>query len=103
MKTKLIRDKIPEIALSKWERLETHIADNKEYTKKLLEKILEEASEIVEASNNEEIKEEIVDLYEVIDAFLANSNISKNEILELQKSKKNKRWWFSKKIILKIK
>ena len=101
MNTKLIRDKIPEIVKSKGEEINVYIASEEEYNKKLLEKVLEEANEIVNSKNNEELKEEISDLYEVLDSILKNKSISKNEILEIQKQKKEKKWGFENRIILK--
>lgn len=47
-----------------------------------------------------EIKEEIADLYEVLDTLIKNKNFSKDEILEIQKLKREKKWGFEKKIIL---
>lgn len=101
MKTKLIRDKIPEIVESKWEKILTYIANNNEYILKLLEKVVEESKEICNSKNNDELKEEIADLYEVLDSILKNKNINKSDIIEIQKMKRKNRWWFDKKIILK--
>lgn len=97
---KLVRDKIPEIIASKWEECEYHIASEEEYFKSLLEKVLEEAWEVSKAENDMELKEEIADLYEVIDTLIKNKNFSRDEILEIQKAKREKKWGFEKKIIL---
>lgn len=97
---KLVRDKIPEIIVSKWEKCEYHIASEEEYFKSLLDKVLEEAWEVMSSKNDVELKEEIADLYEVIDAILKNKNFSRDEILEIQKEKREKKWGFEKKIIL---
>ncbi len=97
---KLVRDKIPEIIASKWEEYEYHIASEEEYFKSLLEKVLEEAWEVSKAENDMELKEEIADLYEVIDTLIKNKNFSRDEILEIQKAKREKKWGFEKKIIL---
>jgi predicted house-cleaning noncanonical NTP pyrophosphatase (MazG superfamily) len=64
---KLVRDKIPEIIKQRGDNLEgiTHIADEAEYWQKLKEKFQEELDEFMEAEN----KEEIADIYEVIDSI----------------------------------
>ncbi|MDD4150997.1 MAG: nucleoside triphosphate pyrophosphohydrolase [Candidatus Gracilibacteria bacterium] len=97
---KLVRDKIPEIIASKGEKCEYFIADDNSYEVSLLAKILEEAIEVSKAENDTELKEEIADLYEVIDAFIKYKNFSHEEILEIQKQKREKKGGFEKKIIL---
>lgn len=97
---KLVRDKIPEIILSKWEECEYFIADDVSYENALLAKVLEEALEVSKTENDKDLKEEIADLYEVIDTIVKNKNFSLDEILEIQKAKREKKWGFDKKIIL---
>lgn len=97
---KLVRDKIPEIIISEWRECEYFIADDNSYEASLLAKVLEEALEVSKSQNDAEFKEEIADLYEVIDAIIVNKNFSKDEILEIQKAKREKKWGFEKKIIL---
>jgi len=97
---KLVRDKIPEIIVSEWRECEYFIADDASYEASLLAKVLEESIEVSKAENDMELKEEIADLYEVLDALIKNKNFSKSEILEMQKAKRDKKWGFEKKIIL---
>lgn len=97
---KLVRDKIPEIIVSEWRECEYFVASEEEYFKSLLDKILEESIEVSESKTDIEFKEEIADLYEVLDAFIKYKNFSKDEILEIQKAKREKKWGFEKKIIL---
>lgn len=97
---KLVRDKIPEIIASKWEKCEYFIADDVSYENALLAKVLEEALEVSKTENNEDLKEEIADLYEVLDTIIKNKNFSREEILEIQTKKREKKWGFEKKIIL---
>jgi predicted house-cleaning noncanonical NTP pyrophosphatase (MazG superfamily) len=56
-----------------------------------LEKVLEEAIEVSKTENDAELKEEIADLYEVLDTLIKNKNFSKSEILEIQKAKREKK------------
>lgn len=97
---KLVRDNIPDMILSRWEKCEYYIANEVEYIKYLFEKIIEEANEVANTKTDDNLKEEIADLYEVIDSIIINKNFSKEKILEIQKQKKEQRWWFVKKIIL---
>ncbi len=101
MKSKLIRDKIPEIVKSKWEQISISIANQEEFRIKLFEKLIEESNEVIDAKTKSEIIEEMADLYEVIDSILENEKIDKSDVLKIQKEKKYKRWWFDKKILLK--
>lgn len=94
---KLVRDKIPEIIKSKWETAVTHIADDQEYRKKLEEKLHEETDELFVGTN---IAEELADILEVAYAIADAKNISKEEIEKIRLEKLEKRWWFSKRIIL---
>lgn len=97
---KLVRDKIPEIIASKWEEYEYYIADEISYENSLLAKVLEESLEISKAETDENLKEEIADLYEVLDSLIKHKNLSREEILEIQNIKREKKWWFEKRIIL---
>lgn len=97
---KLVRDKIPEIIASKWENCEYFIADDNSYETALLAKVLEEAIEVSKAETDENLKEEIADLYEVLDSLMKHKIFSHSEILEIQKSKREKKWGFEKRIIL---
>ncbi len=97
---KLVRDRIPEI-IKKDNRVPiTHIADDAEYWQKLKEKILEESQELLEAETEENTKEELADIYEIIDAMIEFKNFDKNEILRIQQEKGKKRGKFKDKIIL---
>jgi len=97
---KLIRDKIIEIIENEWRKVNYYICDEKEYKKSLFNKLLEEVKEVVNSNNKNELKEELADLLEVFYSILKNENISFEEIENIRKTKKDKKWWFDKKIIL---
>jgi len=99
---KLVRDNIPEIIKNKWEDCNYYIASEKKYIKSLLDKIVEEAKEVKESSCDAELKLELADLFEVIETLLDKKDISFEEIRKIQLSKKNLKWGFDKKIILKL-
>lgn len=95
---KLVRDNIPEVIIGKKKGgvPVTHDADEKEYWAKLKEKLSEEVAEFQEA----ESIEEMADVLEVIDTIIKFRHFEKNQILEVQKKKRNERGGFSKRIIL---
>lgn len=93
---KLVRDKIPEIVEADGKVPVIHIADEEEYRKKLNEKLLEEVNEYLEDENFKEI----ADIYEAIDAIIELNNFNKDEILAIQREKRDNRGAFKKRIIL---
>ena len=97
---KLVRDKIPDKIINNGELCETRILHDEEYEIELNKKLIEEANEVVNANDNEEIKEELADLYEVMSAKLDIMGISFSEIEEIAEYKREKRGSFKKKIYL---
>lgn len=93
---KLVRDKIIEIIESKGQKAEFHVAEESEYKEKLLEKLLEEIQEFTADQN----PEEMADIFEVITALLELHKWNLEDIVAIQKEKREKRGGFSKRIIL---
>ena len=93
---KLVRDRIPEIIKEKGKIPITHIAGEEEYWKKLKEKLLEEINEFLEENN----KEELADILEVIEEICEFKKINKEDLKNLKKEKFEKRGGFKNKIIL---
>lgn len=93
---KLVRDKIPEIIVSKGGAPITHIADDKEYWEKLREKLQEEVGEFLES----ETVEEIADVQEVIEAIINYKKFNQAELSKIKEEKVNERGAFKEKIIL---
>lgn len=70
----------------------------------LKDKLLEEANEVFEAYDMEDktqLKEELADVIEVIDAMLYHNNLSLEEVLTIRDTKKEKRGGFEKGLYLK--
>lgn len=97
---KLVRDNIPDIIKSNNEIAEIRILSDDEYKNELNRKLLEEANEVISTKTDDEIKEELADLYEVI---LAKLKLIDSDIKEIEKiaiNKRNKRGGFEQKIFL---
>ena len=99
MKTynKLVRDRIPEIIQSNGEKPDIEILDDERFLQELHKKLFEEAKEFVE----DDSKEELADLMEVIYAIARLRGIDLNEVEKIRKQKAQKRGAFDKKIFLK--
>ena len=96
---KLIRDKIPEIIEKAGKSYQIEIMSDDEYRKSLLNKLVEEAQETVDA-NPSNLRVELADLYEVIDAIMITFNISKEDVIQIKKQRQEERGAFSKRLKL---
>ena len=106
---KLIRDKMINIyehdVLNKISASDYKVRymEPKETLERLKDKLLEESQEVFEAYTKEdksELKEEIADVIEVIDAILFHNKISLAEVLEIRDVKREKRGGFEKGVFL---
>lgn len=73
-----------------------HVADNKEYWKRLKEKLNEEVDEFV----NDESPEEFADILEVLDAIADYKQFDRNKIQEIKRRKAQEKGVFKDRIIL---
>jgi predicted house-cleaning noncanonical NTP pyrophosphatase (MazG superfamily) len=94
--SKLVRDKIPEIIFEKGGKCSFHIADKKEYEDRLKHKLLEEVLEF----NENFSKDELSDIFEVLDSILRFKKYKKGDIVKGQMKKRKIRGGFKKWIIL---
>lgn len=98
---KLVRDNIPNVISTHGEEVEVVELAGTALIESLKRKIVEEAFEILDARNTEELSEEIADLYEVIDKLTYELGIDKKRITSLQKTKAGKKGGFSKGLLLR--
>ena len=97
---KLVRDKIPNIIEEKGEKAYTRILNDDEYFKELLIKLEEETKEVIGTNNNEDLLEELGDVYEVIKSIAEAKGFSTEDIVEVADEKRSKRGGFKDKIFL---
>ena len=80
---KLVRDRIPEIIENDHKTCAIRILDNDEYLGCLKSKLLEECHEVMDAEG-EDIKKEIADVLEVLEALENALDINHQEILTIK-------------------
>ena len=97
---KLVRDNIPEIIKNEGLKCKTRILDDREYEVELRKKLIEEATELYEATNIEDKIYELADIYEIIDYILMTNKIDKREIDNARVKKNMKSGGFEDKIFL---
>ncbi|MGV9002094.1 MAG: nucleoside triphosphate pyrophosphohydrolase [Candidatus Saccharimonadaceae bacterium] len=94
---KLVRDKIPEIISADGHRPETRILSREEYRTKLLEKLVEEAKELLESNGDISERADVAEVLKAIDEIL---NFSDEEIEQARNAKFQERGGFALKIFL---
>lgn len=96
---KLVRDRIPEIIKNDHKTCTTRILNDDEYIACLKSKLLEECHEVIEAEG-EDIKKEIADVLEVLEALEKTLHIDQQEIMSIKEKKAHNNGAFDKKIYL---
>ena len=93
---KLVRDKVIENIKKKGHKFEYRKLNEDEYKKELDKKLLEEASEVIEAHSAEEID----DLMEVIETIMQENNISFEEVKQAMQKKRETNGIFKDRLFL---
>ena len=93
---KLVRNNIPEIIEKSGKKANYRNLSNEEFYRALKVKLVEEATELVNAKTPEEEIEELADIYEVL-MFMPHT---KDEILKVAFKKRMNKGWFSKHVFL---
>jgi predicted house-cleaning noncanonical NTP pyrophosphatase (MazG superfamily) len=96
---KLVRDRIPHIIRQEGRACEVESLSPDEFRRALLEKLIEEAQEAVQASPDD-LAIELADLYEVIDAVMALHHIDRDSVLAIQQQRRAERGGFTKHLRL---
>ncbi len=96
---KLVRDRIPEIIENDHKTCVTRKLNDDEYLKCLKNKLLEECHEVMNAEG-EDIKKEIADVLEVLEALENILHIDQQEIMSIKEKKAHNNGAFDKKIYL---
>ena len=96
---KLVRDNIPNIIDNHGEVAVTRVLDDEEYKKELYKKLLEEANEVIN-STEEETLEELADVLEILSSIASLNNKSIEDIIEIARMKREKRGGFQKRLFL---
>lgn len=89
---KLVRDKIPEFATEAIYRE----LPKEEIEPALKNKLIEETQEVVEAKAEDNLIEELGDVYEVLTAYLKFKGVSQEEFLKLVATKRDYKGGFTK-------
>jgi predicted house-cleaning noncanonical NTP pyrophosphatase (MazG superfamily) len=97
---KLIRDKVPERARENGDELETRVMNEDEFKIAVKEKLVEEAREVQQAPNKEELIGELADVLELTITVGRIEGISFEEIEQKRKDKLKKAGGFEKKLML---
>ena len=96
---KLVRDRIPEIIHQAGLNYEVVTLSAEEYHQALRKKLVEEAEEAAQASEENLVKE-LADLLDVIDALIESSGITQESILLERDQKRAEKGGFTQKVKL---
>ncbi len=98
---KLVRDNIPNIIKESGLSYDIKILNDDEYSFELKRKLVEEANELLNTNNDNELLEELADVYEVLDYILSQNNISIESVTTKRSEKNNIKGKFNSKLFLK--
>lgn len=97
---KLVRDKIPERIERNGGKPTTRILNDAEFIVELKKKFQEELNEYLAAETLETRLEEMADIFEVITALNETEGRSIEQVIAVQKQKRDERGGFTEKIFL---
>ena len=93
---KLVRDRIPEIIAARGKTAHTRILGGEEYARMLEAKLDEEVGEY----HRDKTAEELADILEVVLALAENQGVTRAELAEICRRKREARGGFEKRIFL---
>lgn len=97
---KLVRDNIPDIILSNGETPVTRILSSVEYKQELEKKLYEEYQEVLNTTTSNDRIEELADMLEIIISLAKLEERSLDDVIEVAKTKREKRGGFEERIYL---
>ena len=97
---KLVRDCIPTIIRAQGVTVADYILDDIAYIASLKNKLIEEASEVQQATSRAELIEELADMYEVLNALQKATAMSSEEIEHSRKEKAVVKGAFNQKVFV---
>ena len=95
---KLVRDKVPEIMRTLGIKVSERVMAKDKYIKRLKDKLLEDANEVLASSSEQEMREELSDLLEVTLALLKAYKMEFTNIQQAADQKREEKGGFEKKI-----
>lgn len=98
---KLVRDKNPDTIKASGGEFIGNILSTDDFIHHLKLKLVEEANEVLNAKNNEELMDEIGDVIEVLKALIKQSKVKKRYIRKLRRRKAKFRGKFKKGVYCK--
>ena len=98
---KLIRDRIPEIIQKDGNTADIIILSEESFKQAIKEKLIEEATEVCNAQDRDDILSELADWQEVMDTIKQMYNINTLEVNTIQAVKALQRGKFEKRLYLK--
>lgn len=96
---KLIRDKIPEVIAASGDEFETRVMDMEEFERELRKKLVEEAKELSEATEDG-LTDELADILELAKSIAEHHKINFEDVERYQADKRKKRGGFIKRLFL---
>lgn len=98
---KLVRDKIlPHMEDNNQKARGVRKLSDSEFIKELIKKILEESNEMINVSDQDELKKELADVYEVLDYLKEALKLTDEELEDLKKRKRDKNGGFSDRMYI---
>ena len=96
---KLVRDYIVDI-IEKKNKASYIVLDEKQYKDELKRKLIEESKELDLTQDINELKEEMADVFEVLEALIKVYNIDIQDVLNIKEYKAKERGKFDKRLFL---
>lgn len=97
---RLIRDGVLKKIEDTWDTATYHTVSDEEFGIKIKEKLIEEATEVHQATTREEIKNELSDVFKIGKEIMKLYAITEEELAEVMRKKDEKVGGFDQRIIL---